>query len=139
VNPYREFGESAVLTGANCLISRGLKAPIRQEIGAQIKRFRLTGLPLDHVNGYRNFHLHPSVFDAIRRDYHKRGIARVRLPRDPLLTNLRLAWGRYFYRLSQAMVLSQLRLARWAPWSGAESGIPVWSPAPCNGVAWTKI
>jgi hypothetical protein len=41
VNPYREFGESAVLTGANCLISRGLKAPIRQEIGAQIKRFRL--------------------------------------------------------------------------------------------------
>lgn len=108
VNPYQEFGESVVLTGVNYLISRGLKAPIRQEIDAQIKRFRLTGLPLDHVNGYRNFHLHPTAFDAIRRDYHKWGIARVRLPRDPLLTNLRLAWGRYFYRLSRAMVLSQL-------------------------------
>lgn len=108
VNPYQEFSESPVGAGFSYFLSRGLRAPIRQEIDAQIKRFRLSGLPLDHLNGHLHFHLHPVVFDAIRRDYHKWGISRLRVPRDPLLTNLRLAWGRYCYRLSHAFIFSGL-------------------------------
>lgn len=108
VNPYQQFSDSPLGAGLSYFLSRGLKAPIRQEIDAQIKRFRLSGLPLDHLNGHFNFHLHPVVFDAIRRDFHKWGISRLRVPRDPLLTNLRLAWGRYFYRFSHAFIFSRL-------------------------------
>lgn len=108
VSPHQEFNDSALLAGFSYLVSPGLRAPIRQEIDAQIKRFRLTGLPMDHVNGHLNFHVHPTAFDAIRRDYHKWGISRLRVPRDPLLTNLRLAWGRYFYRLSKSFIYSGL-------------------------------
>jgi hopanoid biosynthesis associated protein HpnK len=108
VNPHQQFSDSPLGAGFSYFLSRGLRAPIRQEIDAQIKRFRLNGLPLDHVNSHLHFHLHPTVFDAIRRDYNKWGISSLRVPRDPLLTNLRLAWGRFFYRLAHAFIFSGL-------------------------------
>ncbi len=108
VNPHQQFGESALFAGVSYLLSPGLRAPIRQEIDAQIKRFRLTGLPLDHVNGHRDFHLHPVALDAIRRDYHRWGISRLRVSRDPVLTNLRLTRGRCLGRIARSVVVSRL-------------------------------
>jgi hopanoid biosynthesis associated protein HpnK len=108
VGPHHEFSESAVGAGLSYFFRSSYRAPIRQEIDAQIKRFRMTGLPLDHLNGHLNFHLHPAAFDAIRRHYHQWGVRAVRLTRDPLVTNLRIALGRYFYRLSHAVIFNRL-------------------------------
>lgn len=39
VNPYQEFGESAVLTGVNYQISRGLKAPFVRRLTPRVSVF----------------------------------------------------------------------------------------------------
>jgi hopanoid biosynthesis associated protein HpnK len=52
------------------------------EIRAQFEAFAKTGLPLDHVNTHKHFHLHPTVLALIieiGRDY---GMRAVRLPSE---------------------------------------------------------
>jgi len=108
VSPRQEFRESPVLAGLSYYFRRSLKAPLRQEIDAQFKRFRVCGLPLDHVNGHLHFHLHPVIFNSIKRHYHAWGIYALRLPRDPLLTNLRLAFFRSLWRSPQSLIFAHL-------------------------------
>ncbi|MER2196739.1 hopanoid biosynthesis-associated protein HpnK, partial [Methylobacterium brachiatum] len=53
------------------------------EITAQFEAYRATGLPLDHVNAHKHFHVHPLIAGAvlrIGRDYNMRAI---RVPREP--------------------------------------------------------
>jgi predicted glycoside hydrolase/deacetylase ChbG (UPF0249 family) len=55
-------------------------AQLRREIRAQFEAFAASGLPLDHVNAHKHFHLHPTVLSMIidiGRDY---GLRAVRLP-----------------------------------------------------------
>ena len=54
-----------------------------QEIAAQFEAFRATGLPLDHVNAHRHFHLHPVVAAAIMRIGRRYGMAALRVPVEP--------------------------------------------------------
>jgi hypothetical protein len=59
-----------------------------------------------------NLHLHPTVFQILMQNAEEWGIRHMRLTRDPLRLNLRLAKGRWGYRLSHALVFSSL--SRWA-------------------------
>ncbi len=65
VNPRGEFSEHAVAAGMRCFFQRSLRSQLEAEMRAQLEKFRATGLPLDHVNGHLNFHLHPVVFDVL--------------------------------------------------------------------------
>lgn len=54
------------------------------EITAQFEAYRATGLPLDHVNAHKHFHLHPVIaaqMIAIGRHYGARAI---RVPTEPI-------------------------------------------------------
>jgi len=102
------FSHRPVFTGLRYFLDRRLAPLLQYEIHAQFQQFRLTGLPLDHVNGHLNLHLHPTVFGILRREAAGLGIQHLRVTRDPFWLNARLASGNWPYRLSHALVFSLL-------------------------------
>lgn len=108
VNARSEFDESPVRAGMRYFFLRRLHTGLHQEINAQFTAFRRTRLPLDHVNGHLHFHLHPTVFSILSRNCQTWGIRHMRLTRDPLLPNLAISRGFYFYRISHALIFNRL-------------------------------
>jgi hopanoid biosynthesis associated protein HpnK len=69
--------------GLQIAMRPSVRRQIANEIEAQFARFRETGLPLDHVNAHKHFHLHPAIarlIITIGRDY---GLRALRVPREP--------------------------------------------------------
>jgi len=56
---------------------------IAAEIEAQFEAYRATGLPLDHVNAHRHFHLHPTIAGAILAIGKRFGMQALRVPLEP--------------------------------------------------------
>jgi hopanoid biosynthesis associated protein HpnK len=108
VNSRAEFSNNPVQVGMAYFFKRGLRQQLRAEIHAQFKRFRATGLPLDHVNGHLHMHLHPVVFQILMEDAAELGIRHLRLTRDCLARSRRMASGRWFYRVSHAAIYEWL-------------------------------
>lgn len=60
-----------------------VRRQLRAEIAAQFEAFRRTGLPLDHVNTHKHFHVHPLIAReilAVGRDYDMKAL---RVPSEP--------------------------------------------------------
>jgi hopanoid biosynthesis associated protein HpnK len=112
VRDGKEFSNDPVGTGMRYFFQRALVPQLRREMAAQIEKFHQTGLALDHVNGHLNLHLHPTVFRILTQQAAEWGIRSVRLTRDAFRLNVRLAGGRWFYRLSHTAVFHSL--SRWA-------------------------
>jgi hopanoid biosynthesis associated protein HpnK len=108
VNAQQQFSDRPVAVGLRCFFQGSLKAQLRAEMDAQFKKFRATGLTLDHLNGHLHLHLHPTVFEILMDNASGWGVTRLRLTRDPLWLNLRLASGRWCYRLSHAFIYAVL-------------------------------
>ena len=108
VNARGEFSNNPVGTGMAYFFKRSLREQLRAEIHAQFDKFHATGLPLDHVNGHLHLHLHPVVFDLLMEDAEKLRIGHLRLTRDCLARSRRMAGGRWFYRVSHAMIYDWL-------------------------------
>ncbi len=53
------------------------------EIEAQFEAYRATGLPLDHVNAHKHFHVHPLIAGAVLRIGRRYGMRAIRVPREP--------------------------------------------------------
>ncbi len=53
------------------------------EITAQFEAYRATGLPLDHVNAHKHFHVHPLIAGAVLRIGRDYGMRAIRVPREP--------------------------------------------------------
>src|SRR5262249_30994116 len=53
------------------------------EIRAQFEAFRATGLPLDHVNAHKHFHLHPTIGAAAIAVSRQFGARAIRVPTEP--------------------------------------------------------
>ena len=92
------FTDNPATAGFRYFFQRNLRPQLREEIHEQFRKFRDTGLPLDHVNGHLHMHLHPTVFRILMADLAQLGIERMRLTRDPFRLNMRLASGHFFYR-----------------------------------------
>ncbi len=71
------------LFGAQIAMQRSLRRQVAKEIAAQFEAFRATGLPLDHVNGHRHFHLHPVAAAAIIGIGRHYGMRALRIPTEP--------------------------------------------------------
>jgi len=82
------------------------------EIAAQLERFAATGLPLSHVDGHLNFHLHPAVFTPLARGAAQYGARGIRLPRDDLRLALRHDRRRLLKKLLLAAAFGWL--SAWA-------------------------
>ncbi|PLZ04380.1 hypothetical protein CY652_01580 [Burkholderia sp. WAC0059] len=80
VDARGRFGDDMVRDGFRFFFLPHVRAQLAKEIRAQFDAFAATGLPLDHVNTHKHFHLHPTVLGLILeigRDY---GLRAMRLP-----------------------------------------------------------
>lgn len=112
INSVKQFSNNAISSGLRFFFSPKLKAQLHDEIEAQFQKFHATGLPLDHVNGHLNMHLHPVVFTLLLDNAERWGIRHLRLTSDPLALNLKLAGGNFLYRTSHALIYKLL--SDWA-------------------------
>ena len=108
VDAERNFSNNSVATGIRYFFQTSLRPQLEREIRAQFEKFRVTGLPLDHVNGHLHFHLHPVVFGILMGRARDWDITHFRLTRDFFWSNLRLVSGNLLYRAGHALVLGLL-------------------------------
>ncbi|MGH6740264.1 MAG: hopanoid biosynthesis-associated protein HpnK, partial [Bradyrhizobium sp.] len=60
-----------------------VRRQLAAEIEAQFQAYRSTGLPLDHVNAHRHFHVHPTVARAVIAIGRRHGVRGLRVPIEP--------------------------------------------------------
>lgn len=82
---------------------------MRQEIRAQLEKFRATGLPLSHVDGHLHMHVHPVVLRILVDLAQEFDIKVIRLPAEELKINLKLDRHRLLTKLVWAFVFGGLR------------------------------
>lgn len=83
VDAQGRFGTHMVRDGVRFFALPGVRRQLEAEIRAQFQAFADTGLPLDHVNAHKHFHLHPTLLEMLLRIGGEFGISAVRLPREP--------------------------------------------------------
>ena len=71
------------VNGVRFFAFRGIRAQLEAEIRAQFSAFARTGLPLDHVNVHKHFHLHPTLLEMLLRIGRDYGAPAVRVPDEP--------------------------------------------------------
>jgi hopanoid biosynthesis associated protein HpnK len=81
---------------------------LRAKIVAQLEKFAASGLPLAHVDGHIHYHLHPRALDILLELAPRFGIRTMRLPREPLLLNLRLSPRNFWDKTVHAAVFGWL-------------------------------
>lgn len=69
--------------GYEIAMSQTVRDELRMEIEAQFAAFQSTGLPLDHVNAHKHFHLHPIVAGIVMEIGSGYGMRSLRVPREP--------------------------------------------------------
>ena len=69
--------------GAAMFFRPRVRRQLAREIEAQFAAFAATGLPLDHVNAHKHFHLHPTIAGLILKIGRRFGLAAARLPIEP--------------------------------------------------------
>lgn len=111
VDVHGKFSEEAVRAGWRYFFRRRLRAELEEEIGAQIARFRDTGLVMDHVNGHLNMHMHPTIYRVLMRRAKDWGLRAVRITQDSLRLQLACGSGTWGYVLSHALMFGCL--SRW--------------------------
>jgi hopanoid biosynthesis associated protein HpnK len=89
VNAAGAFSDNPVATGMRYFFDKGLYKQLKLEIEAQIQRVADSGIPLSHVDGHLNIHLHPTVFAFLTELMPRYGITSFRLSRERLCHNLR--------------------------------------------------
>jgi hopanoid biosynthesis associated protein HpnK len=82
VDTHGRFGPRMVRDGVRFICVPRVRRQLALEIRAQFDAFAATGLPLDHVNAHKHFHLHPTVLSLILDIGAGYGLRAVRLPRE---------------------------------------------------------
>jgi len=68
--------------GARIAVNREARRQLALEITAQFEAFRATGLPLDHCNTHKHFHLHPVVGGMLADIGRRFGLRAARVPQE---------------------------------------------------------
>lgn len=89
VDSRGNFSDNPVAAGMRYYFRAELRSQLKREIEAQITRVRAAGLPLSHIDGHLNIHLHPTVFSLLAELMPRYGITSMRLSRERLSHNLR--------------------------------------------------
>nr|WP_199039334.1 hopanoid biosynthesis-associated protein HpnK [Dyella sp. ASV24] len=83
VDARGNFGDNMVRDGFRFFFLPHVRAQLAAEIRAQFEAFAATGLPLDHVNAHKHFHLHPTVLTLMLSIGRSFGLRAVRWPAEP--------------------------------------------------------
>ncbi|WP_438344459.1 hopanoid biosynthesis-associated protein HpnK [Methylorubrum populi] len=69
--------------GLDLALKPAARRQLAAEIRAQFEAYRATGLPLDHVNAHKHFHIHPLIAGMVLRIGRDYGMRALRVPREP--------------------------------------------------------
>jgi hopanoid biosynthesis associated protein HpnK len=83
VDTTGHFRTDMVRAGIAIFASPTARRQLLAEVEAQFAAFAATGLPLDHVNAHKHFHLHPTIASAILKTGKRYGMKSVRAPIEP--------------------------------------------------------
>jgi hopanoid biosynthesis associated protein HpnK len=83
---------------------------VRDECRAQIERFLATGLPLGHVDGHLNIHMHPAVLDILIPLLQEYRIPAMRVTHEPLALSLALDPRSGLRKRWESMLFTRLAL-----------------------------
>lgn len=103
-----KFPVDPVMAGMRMFFLKGLHRQIAAEVEGQICRFLDTGLPLSHIDGHLNIHMHPTVFAILCRLMPKYGIETFRLSRERLGPELGISSGRILGKAVDAGIFALL-------------------------------
>jgi hopanoid biosynthesis associated protein HpnK len=104
VDTQGDFANSPVLAGARYFFNRGLRQKLVDECRAQIEtHLQLVGY-LKHINGHLNFHVHPVIIDILVELAAEYDVPFVRLPRERVLTTMRLSRDHGARKLVEAAI-----------------------------------
>lgn len=82
VDPDGHFGSDMARQGLRFFFLPHVRRQLAAEIRAQFEAFATTGLPLDHVNTHKHFHMHPTILSLILSIGRGYGMRAVRLPQE---------------------------------------------------------
>lgn len=77
------FRTDMAAAGARMVFDPAARRQLAREIEAQFEAFAATGLPLDHVNAHKHFHLHPTIAGMMLSIGARFGLRAARLPIEP--------------------------------------------------------
>ena len=84
VDDAGRFRDNMALAGFRFFFSPPVRIQLAREIEAQFAAFAATGLPLDHVNAHKHFHLHPTIAGLVARIGRRFGARGARAPVEPI-------------------------------------------------------
>ena len=90
VDASGKFIENPVLAGVRYFFDRSMRSRMTDELRAQVERhLELVGY-LNHIDGHLNFHVHPLFADILVELAVEYKVPCLRLPRESVMTTLRL-------------------------------------------------
>lgn len=119
------FTDNPVAAGMRYFFDRGLYCQLKREIEAQILRVLEAGIPLTHIDGHLNIHMHPTVFRILNELMPRHGITSFRLSRERLSHNLTFDRERRLGKTVESIVFGSLANHCLPAWSGWASAMPV--------------
>ncbi len=77
------FRADMARSGAAMFFLPSVRRQLTDEIEAQFAAYAKTGLPLDHVDAHKHFHLHPTIAGTLIEVGRRYGMRAVRVPFEP--------------------------------------------------------
>jgi hopanoid biosynthesis associated protein HpnK len=77
------FRTDMAALGAAIFFRPRVRRQMKAEVRAQFEAFARTGLPLDHVNAHKHFHLHPTILGTVLEVGRDFGMRALRVPVEP--------------------------------------------------------
>jgi hopanoid biosynthesis associated protein HpnK len=130
VDATGHFRTDMARAGAAMFFLPSVKRQLRAEIDAQFAAFADTGLPFDHINSHKHFHLHPTIAAAMVEAAARHGVKGARVPLEP-----QAVLGRIEPHKPSGVVTLTAPFARALRRRFARAGIA--SPDAVFGLAWS--
>ena len=106
------FRSDMARTGAAMFFLPRVRRQLAAEIEAQFRAYAATGLPLDHVNTHKHFHLHPTIASQMVRTGKRYGMKAVRVPFET--DNVVASWQKRRFRENGLRVPDRVYGLRWS-------------------------
>ncbi|MGE0826893.1 MAG: hopanoid biosynthesis-associated protein HpnK [Candidatus Binatia bacterium] len=102
------FPDSPTRAGLRYFFSPQARLQVRDECRAQIERFLATGLPLSHVDGHANIHMHPVVQDVLLALLPEYSITAMRLTQEDVSVSLAIDSREQLRKRWESLIFTQL-------------------------------
>jgi hopanoid biosynthesis associated protein HpnK len=110
VDAVGHFSGDPVKAGMRYFFDQTLRSSLLDECRAQIETFLATGLPLSHIDGHLNIHLHPTILNLLLQLAREYPIRASRLTRESLWTSLTLDPTDTIRKVREGVIFSLLSL-----------------------------